>query len=326
MAIQLQGSFTSTGVNKTIEVPNNVDSFEVWNYTKADGNQTAAVRFYWQRGMADLGGIRVHKEGAANELSMDICDADNPGFSFTNSADQTLSSARGMTSTSNADPIVFTANTPAETNILSDGDVIRLSSVTTATNLNGIDIEIDQLNRGAGTWENAYTFANTPGGAGANGSWRKVYFDPIFYPRSRFVINVSQAANAVVTTSVSHGYTVGQTVRFNIPSEWGMTELDGVSATITAVTAGTFTLDLDSTGFTAYVFPAAADLTQFAYVAPNKMNTAEALNSGVDTYSDARENQASRSMILYSGSQSPAGQNNDVIYWTATVADQVTNE
>ncbi len=78
----------------------------------------------------------------------------------------------------------------------------------------------------------------------------------------------------MITLSVAHGYTVGQEVRFNVPSAFGMTEINGLLGVITAVTTGstnTITVNIDSTGFTAFAFPtsavAAAGVT-FAQVVP----------------------------------------------------------
>lgn len=64
------------------------------------------------------------------------------------------------------------------------------------------------------------------------------------------VSGVTQAAAAVVTTVLPHGYAVGNLVQFL--GVGGMTQLNGRSGLITAVTSTTFTVAIDTTAFTAF--------------------------------------------------------------------------
>lgn len=64
------------------------------------------------------------------------------------------------------------------------------------------------------------------------------------------ITNISQAANAQVT-STSHGLSVGETA--HISSVSGMTEINGLRGTVQSVPdANNFTLDINSSGFSAY--------------------------------------------------------------------------
>src|SRR5512135_1328056 len=66
------------------------------------------------------------------------------------------------------------------------------------------------------------------------------------------VTGITQASSAVVTYTGADSYVVGNKV--TITGVVGMTEINGVEATITAVNTGanTITLNIDSTAFTAY--------------------------------------------------------------------------
>lgn len=64
------------------------------------------------------------------------------------------------------------------------------------------------------------------------------------------ITGISQASSAVLTLSASHGRVVDDSV--HISSVSGMTEINGLRGTITAVTATTVTVDIDSSLFTAY--------------------------------------------------------------------------
>lgn len=331
MSSKVQGRFTSDGTNKVLNVAPQVDSVHVINLTQMAASNDLGVEYKWQRGFADKGGVYYFKDGGGNNLNNFVNTAAlNPGFSLVNSADQSVGAPVAVTSVTDA--AQFVANT-GDTSSLATGDIVRLSNIATTTNTRGFDYEVGTVAADT-SFAARWALANVPGGAGGAGFYRKVDFDPIFYPRGRFVVNVSQATQAVVTTSVSHGYKVGQTVLFYVPNAdpngttnaWGMYELDNVEATIVAVdtTANTFTINIDSTGFGAFAWP--ATISDFATVAPSKMNTAEALNQGVDVNSDARDNRAIRGVVLYAGDFSPAGNNGDVIYWEAESADNVDNQ
>ena len=69
---------------------------------------------------------------------------------------------------------------------------------------------------------------------------------------SSVVINaITQASNGVVTTAAVHNLTTGFQV--NLAGIVGMTELNGLSATVTVLTTTTFELNIDTTTFTTYV-------------------------------------------------------------------------
>jgi hypothetical protein len=132
-----------------------------------------------------------------------------------------------------------------------------------------------------------------------------------------------------VTLSVTHGYTVGQQISFVIPTvtalAFGMTELDGTEATIVAIGqadvngfTNTITVDVDTTGFTAFAFPLTTDpgFTP-AQVIPVGENTATALNYGQNILADATVNTGNIGIQLMAGAASPAGSQGDVIYWVA---------
>ena len=323
---QIQGNFTSEGVNKLITVPSGVDRFWAWNLTTAaDNASTSATMFYWQKGMADLGGLRYYKNGS-DALLMNINDATNPGFSEVNMSDQTIGAPIAVTAVSNATNfVVSTANTSGlATN---NGVIVRLTDIATTFNTRGFDFEIGTVIANT-SFENRWALAAAPGGAGGAGFWRRVYYDPIFYPRTRNIVSITAAAQAVIVTSVPHGYKVGQTVRFHIPSGWGMTQLNNQTATVVAISLAnnSFTINLNTSAYTAFTWRASTLSFDWATVAPSNMDTAEALTAGVDPYNDARENQAVLGILLYAGAQSPAGATNDEIYWMASTSSDVDNE
>lgn len=320
-----QGRFTSDGTAQVIQVRSDIDWMSVYNFTKATtAGGSEGVRYYWQRGLADNDGFAwVRNAGGTADLITTAVTLGVDGFSLQNSSDQSPAAAIAVTSTTNAtQPVVATGTTTG----LSTGSVVRLISITSAGNLSGIDFEIDTV-VGSTSFRVRRALANAPG-AGTTGFYRRIPFPSIYYPRRRFVVNITQAGSAVVTTSVIHDFTVGQKVRMIVPSAFGMVEMDGLQATVTAISTAnsTVTLDVDSSAFTAFAFPLNAAVPfNWAQIVPVGEDIATARAGGVSELADATLNQAYLGMSLGAGATSPAGESSDVVYWCAGKSFSVSN-
>jgi hypothetical protein len=187
--------------------------------------------------------------------------------------------------------------------------------------------------------------------AAGPGTYRVIPFDPYFYPPIRIITKIAVATTgtaaagnpamsadqALVTLSVTQNYTVGQEIRFIIPTvtaaAFGMTELNGVEATIIAIgdtdsdgATNTIRVAVDVSGFTAFAYPVTADpRTTPAQVVPIGENTAVALQYGQNILADATVNTAYIGILLQAGVTSPAGSEGDVIYWVAGKSFSVDN-
>lgn len=323
-----QGRFTSTGANVILSIRSDVDWMRVYNTTIAAANQTTAigVEYYWQRGFASGAKWSYFKSNAANAANLSQYITSN-GFTLIDTSVQTPGALNAtITAISNAAiPVV----TNSGTNGLVAGDIVRIIDVTSAQQLGGVDFTVGYNTLSTTTFSLDYMAQIV---AGTAGSWRRIPYNPIFYPRRRVITEITQAAQAVVTLSVTHGYAVGQAVRFQVPAAFGMVELNGLLGTITSVdttttTGNTITVDIDSSAFTAFAWPLSAGVPfTVAEVVPVGENTAEAIDSGVDPLLDATENIGRIGMQLVGGASCPAGANNDVIYWVAGKSFSVDNE
>lgn len=320
-----QGRFTSNGTNKKLAIRSDVDYIRVYNTTVAAANQTTAkgVEYYWQRGFADGAKWTYFKSNAANAANLSQYITSN-GFRLLDTSLNPLSAATAITGLSNLTrPVVTTGSTAG----LADGDIVRLSGLNGTPNLSGIDFQISNVNPGA-DFKFAYDIATAPGITSNLGFWRKVKYDPIYYPRRRFIGNITAAANAVVSCTADHGLTVGQKVRIVVPDAYGMIQMNNLLATVKAVPAANqLTLDIDSSAFTAFKFPLPIDVPfSPALVVPVGMDTAQAITSSVNELADATVNTAIIGLELTAGASCPGGENNDVIYWVAGKSTSVNNE
>lgn len=319
-----QGRFTSDGTDKTIAIRSDVDWMYVYNLTQALVQNDVGVQYYWQRGFeTDLsdGGLRYFKSGGADTLNL-LAESDL--FVLVDSSGLPVGNAVATVSSTNAaQPVVSTGDTTG----LVTGSIVRLASMAGAENIMSMDFEIDTVVTNT-SFRMRWALANAPGGVGGAGTYRIIKFDPIYYPRRRFIVEVLTGNPTTIRTSVAHGFTVGQEIRFQIPSVFAMTQLNGLSGTITAVDTvnNTFSVNINSTAFTTFAFPTITTPFTYAQAIPFGEDTGIALANNVNILADATENLAILGMKLLGGADKPGGANTDVMYWVAGKSFSVNNE
>lgn len=293
-----QGRFVvpATIVNQVIQVPSGVDWISVVNATRqgtVGGASAFGFRYYWQRGMAAGSAlVEYYANGGAVVTGDSIATG---GFTLYDPSGQTVGSLPlignpvATTASSNAtSPVVLTGSTAglvASTGSVR-GTIVRMSGTAAQLNTQGIDFAIGAVVANTSftlTIAGLNALANVPGAVGGAGFYRIVNVDPLFYPRHRYITNITAAANANVSTSVQHGFTPGQEVRFSIPvlpiAPFGMTQLNGVVATIlTVVNDFNFTINVDTSAFSTFVWPATTQVpSSFPLVIPVGEDTATSL-------------------------------------------------
>lgn len=287
-----------------IQIPSNADWVKVYNYTKYGANGLSSVYFggsatafagieyYWQRGMAVGKGLVTYKTNAATTVNTNTLASG--GFTLYDPSGQStgalplIGPAVATTATTNAtQPVVSTGNTAG----ITVGTIVRLSN-TAQTDVNGIDMVVSAV-----TANTSFTLlfagnalATAPGAIGGAGFYRIVNYNALFYPRRRVITNITQATNAQVSTAIPHGLTPGQEVRFNIPLVSGMTQLNSTAQSnfiaaiiVSIVDDYNFTINVDSTNFTAFTYPTIAQQpSSFPEVTPIGEDTATALVSNAN--------------------------------------------
>lgn len=89
------------------------------------------------------------------------------------------------------------------------------------------------------------------------GSYVRKVLNPFNYsPGSYFIAGIAQGTQTIIDTTTLTGLYVGSTVTFRIPSEYGITQLNGLTGTVTYIVPGVtysqFIVNIDSTNFTPY--------------------------------------------------------------------------
>jgi len=304
------GSFTSAGTAKNIALRSDFDVFEVMNATQIATTQTTGrgCMYKWQRGMADGTGVMWSKEDSANTVTLEWLTSG--GFTRVDQSVQTLGAEQSMSGTEIAKATSVVTVTGHGYSV---GDRVRIYGTTAMLQVAGYDFTITAV-PDANSFTLGYIDMSGFAADATAGKVRKVPNNPIYSPQANRITGITAADPMVVTLAVTHGLTVGQKVRLNVSSDFGMVEANSLIGEITAVDTAnnTITLDIDASGFTAFAFPtsavAALGVTP-AHIVP--------IGDAATTLDGSMDNTAQILMKLGAGADGPAGSANDVIYWRA---------
>lgn len=310
-SLVLQSTFVGDGNNIMIEIPSDVDKLVVENLTQwGDTNNGYGFRYTWYK---DMGSQVLMEYHPAADHTCAVNDVNDAIFEY-DASTYTGGGWKRVTAGTNATQPVY--DTP-DTTGLSAGAIVRLKG-TDHDNLNGMDFTVANVVANT-SFRLDNELADAPGRVAGGDGYYKIVAPhseayKMFTPALRYLSNVTSTDPCVVTTLADHNYSVGQRVKFHIPEKYKMTELDGIEATITSKTASTFTLDIDTDGYTAFEFPE-FDETPFehAYVVP----AGDGMLSNTYLNPTATHNQGFRGLILVAGTTRPGGNNGDTIKWTA---------
>jgi hypothetical protein len=300
-----QGSFISNGQTQYINLRESVDWMCVQNLTVLAANQTTAVaaEFKWQLQMDPNSQVAYFKSNAANAANLSQYTTAG-GFQLFDNTVNTLGASQAITSISTATPPLVTVT--STTTGLSNGSIVRIFNTTSGQQLGGLDFTINDLTANTSfslVYMNAIAAATT-------GSYRLVPYNPYFYPPTRVISRITPgpsanvalpASSTVVTFTVTHNFTIGQRVRFVVPTvtalAYGMPQLNLVEATIigvgqadsvaprsissVALQYNTITVNFDTTAFGTFAWPLTADPVHTpAQVVPVGEKTAQAIAGG----------------------------------------------
>lgn len=313
----MQGSFISTGVNTTLNLPMGVAWIRTFNITNIVAQNVASgYEFYSQDVGFGLGSVTIETKSNAGATAVNQVALGGTVFQPVNTATSSLGAPVAVTAISAATPPVVATGSTA--GLSTNNGVVEIVNVTGAQQFGGMSFSI-----GTVVANTSFTLKYAPTiVAGTTGFYRIVPNDPIFYPRRRFITAITTGATTQIQMSVDTTYTVGQAVRVVVPAAFGSISqnINGLLGTVLSINTGTntVTVDINSTGMGAFVFPltAAVPFTQ-AQLSPVGSDAPD-VGETSNTLLDATENRAIVGVKLLGGTADlPAGINGDVIYWQA---------
>lgn len=326
------GSFTSTGIGVKIPMPSSIDYVKTTNITQmatsAGGNKCVAAEWFGPKfgvgASAANDGLRWRKNGSHSILIDAFSTATaTDGFTYVTQVPYIeAQSANAITSITAASPAVVT-----QTNTYSEGDILQFYDTTGMLQIAGMNFQISSVS-GAG-----YSLIGLRGAgfaaAATAGYTRRISKMLAVDPQYLYVTEITQATQAVVRTSVDPSlyYVVGMKVHFNVPYSFGMYQMNQLTGTIVSLSSAnyTMTVDIDSSAFSAFAFPASTSsptAALFATVAPagasTKFDPVTQVQTGYDSqFQPFRTGQFTPYLFMGAGLLSPAGSTSDVIDWVA---------
>lgn len=333
------GSYTSTGANVKIPLPSSADYFKTWNITQFPLTGTVCVAGEWFGSKFGLGqtaandGIRWRKAGSSAILidTFATSTASNGFTYFTTNPIVEAQNTNAITAISAANPAVVT-----QTNTYNNGDIVRIYGTTGDLTIGGMDFQISSASGSGYTLLGLANVAGNGLAAATAGFTRRISTYQAVDPEYLYITNISQATQAVVSTSVDPSlyYVVGNLIHFSVPSSFGMSQINQMTGQIIAVNAvaasgniGAYnvTINIDTSAFTAFAFPVTTlspTSALFATFAPAGSRTQYSPMTMVQTGYEFQKTpfhtgQFTPYMLISGGAASPGGANLDQINWEA---------
>ena len=283
MTIFVQGSFKSTGVPVNIPLPQGADYFVAFNETQAATTQATGrgIKFEWfgNPAMASNSAYETYKTNSLNSLNYNL--VTSGGFNYYQDYPRPEAPFTG-TAITNATPAVASGFSGLAYN---NGDRVVLYDTTGMEIIGGMAFTVSSVS------STGFTLLGLPAAGFAAPATdviaRRVGLYNQVLPEFMYVTAISQAAQAQVTTSTvnTNVIYVGQKLVFQIPQSFGMTELNtnnqpgtqDVPYIVTSIVdAYNFTINVNTTNFTPFAFPASTlspTAPAFATVAPAGSST-----------------------------------------------------
>lgn len=294
-----------------------------------EASDAQEIEWFWYRNMAQdtAKGIRQSSDASNPAMIATFVSAD--GIRTYDTANPPTFAALAGTAVTAANPAVVSM---VETGTIAVGDVVRMYNVAGMQQISGYDFQVRAV-----TNDTSVSLMLDASGFAAPGTTCSVlkFIPNRMYPRWRYITSISQAAQAVVNFSVNNNFLAGEKVSFRVPSQFGMDELNNVSARVLSVTnsstASSITIDYDTSGFTAFAFPtsaiAAAGVSPAvcvpagAGVIPDASDTSLVQEPPSTQLRSAFDNRNVR-IIHFGGALFAAGTTGDVWAWQAYKYDQ----
>ncbi len=274
------GIYTNAASALPISIPLNdkPDFFEVRDLTNWGANGAgsftavpALQSWICLQGMANgsykqMGQVAVATTAASTQLTSGTVN----GFTFIdNSNPPTFSINSTVTAINHTTWVVSMTDT--HTQNLQVGDIVRLINPTGMQQAGGITAQITAVTLDTSITLGYIATAVTNGANfTADATTAKIlkYYPQQFYPKELQVMEITQATQAKVYFARPNTFTPGEIVDFNIPATYGMTQLTfrtslpggapRVLVVTNTATESSITLDIDTTGFTAFAYPTSA--------------------------------------------------------------------
>lgn len=254
------GSFTSDStLAKQVAISDRPDLFWIRNRTAwGDDAAETSVESWWRWGMAQGAAQTTDQAVTSGILSSEA--VTSGGFTFIDTANPPVFAGLATTAiTGSAGTFVVSM---ANTGSIAVGDWVRLYGTTGELQIAGYTFQVTAVTANVSITLGYMASSGITFAADATAGTVKKYIPNRMYPRWAYIANITRATQAVVYFTGKNDYTPGENLYFRVPEEFGMLELNDQVARVLSVTnsatVSSVTLDLDTSGYTAFAYPTSA--------------------------------------------------------------------
>lgn len=311
--IDLTTALIASGVEVKLQSQNPPDYILLKSITGwGEANDAQAIEWWWERSMAQQSAKGIlQSSAAANAPAMTTSAITVGGISTYDTANPPTFAALASTAINGTTFVVLMANTGS----IAVGDYVRVYNQAGAQQLSGYTFQVTAVTANTSITLGYMASSGTTLAAPATTGFVQKLIPNRYYPKEKRIVNITQAAQAVVFFGQKNDFTAGEQVSFRIPPQWGMTQLNNVKARVLSVTnsatVSSITLDLDTSGFQAFVFPTSAiaaagispavAIPSASMVVPDPSNTALVLEPPGTNLLDAFDNRNTRAIFFGPG-------------------------
>lgn len=230
-----------------------------------EANDAQSIEWWWERSMAQYTAKGIQQSSHATDPALTSKFLTTGGISHYDTKNPPTFAGLAATAINASTFVVSMANTGS----IAVGDRVRITNLLGAREISGYTAQVTAVTANVSITLGYWASASLALGAAATQATITKYIPNRYYPKERYIANITQAAQAVVSFTMPNDFTPGEKVSFRVSSLFGMKEINNVSARVLSVTnsssVSSITLDLDTSGFTAFTFPSDAN---FASVSP----------------------------------------------------------
>lgn len=230
-----------------------------------EASDAQAIEWFWEKSMAQgaAKGVLQSSEGSTPQLpAMTSYAISSNGISTYDTANPPLFA---KLASSDINKTSFVA-TMASTGSISVGDFVRVTQPVDMYQVGGYVFQVTAVTANVsitlGYMASAVSAGLTAFAANADTAYIQKIILNKMYPRWNYVAFISQAAQAVVYFTGKHDFTPGEIVSFRVSSNYGMQEINNKEVRVLSVvnsgSVSSITIDLDTSGYQAFVFPTSA--------------------------------------------------------------------
>lgn len=223
-------------------------------------NDAQAIEWFWERSMAQDTAKGIRQTSSGSDPAMIATFTSSDGIrTYDTTNPPTFAALAATAITGSAGTFVVSM---ANTGTIQVGDYVRLYATTGELQIAGYSFQVTAVTSNVSITLGYMASSGITFAADATAGQVVKYIPNRMYPRWNYIANITQATQAVVYFTQRNDFTPGEIVSFRVSSDFGMDEINNREVRVLSVTnsatVSSITIDLDTSGFTAFAFPTSA--------------------------------------------------------------------